>query len=200
MRTWLRIFFPVVLQIRAHGRKNVPSEGAVIITANHQSFLDPTLVGTCLNRPVHYMARKSLFVRFRPFGWLISALHAFPVDREGGNLSAVRETLRRLKSGAVVLGFPEGTRTQGGEMGDFKAGIFMIAVRSGAPVVPAAIAGARDAWPRNAILPRPAVVHVAFGRPLYARDFGNDADKLMRECRRSVAALYERVEAGRRRR
>lgn len=200
LQFWARIFFPVVFRIRVYGRENVPSAGAVILAANHQSFLDPTLVGVGLDRQVNYMARKSLFGHFRPFTWLIKSLNAFPVDRSRGSLSAVRETLRRLKSGGAVLAFPEGTRTRDGEIGPFKAGIFMIAVRSGAPVVPTVVAGAHDSWPRTAAVPRPAVVHVAFGGPLYARDFGGDADKMMRECRRSVTALYERVETGRRRR
>ena len=195
LQFWARIVFPVVFRIRAYGRENVPSGGPVILAANHQSFLDPPLVGVGLTRQVHYMARKGLFRRWSPFTWLIESLNAFPVDRRRGDISAVRETLRRLKAGAAVLAFPEGTRSRGGRVGAFKAGIFMIAARSGAPVVPTAIAGADKAWPPGALFPRPATVHVAFGRALYARDFSGDADRMMKECRDAVVALCARTQA-----
>ncbi|MCD6404729.1 MAG: 1-acyl-sn-glycerol-3-phosphate acyltransferase [Planctomycetes bacterium] len=185
----------VFFRLRIFGRNNVPLEGPVILVSNHQSFLDPALVDAGLNRPVHYMARKSLFMRFAPFGRLISSLNAFPVERGRGDIKAVREVLRRLKSDNVVLAFPEGTRTHTGEIGDIKPGIFMIAVRSGVPVVPVAVEGAFDAWPRDSRFPRPGAVGVRFGARLRADEFGGDAEKMRRACRKAICNLQATLRA-----
>ena len=111
LQFWARILFWVFFRMRVFGRENVPADGGVIFASNHQSFLDPPLVGVGLNRQVHYMARKSLFGHSRLFKWLIESLNAFPVARDRGDVTAVRETLRRLKHGAGILVFPEATRT-----------------------------------------------------------------------------------------
>ncbi len=198
LQFWARISFPLLFCIRVRGRENVPARGPVIIAANHQSFLDPPLVGVGLDRQVHYMARKSLFGYGRLFRWLIESLNAFPVDRRGSDISGVRETMRRLENGAAVLVFPEGTRTRAGEIGPFKDGIFMIAMRSGAPVVPTAIVGAHECWPRHAAFPRPGVVHVAFGAALWPQDYSGQAHRMMDDCRAAVRELYEGANAARR--
>ncbi len=190
-----RLLFVVFFRLRVFGRDNVPLEGPVILASNHQSFLDPPLVGVGINRPVHYMARKSLFVRFAPFARLIRSLNAFPVERSREDQRAVRETLRKIASGAAVLVFPEGTRTYTGEVGDLKPGIFRVAVRTGAPVVPVAIEGAFDAWPRNSRFPRPAAIGVRFGARLTADEFGGDAERMRRACHKAICDLQATLRA-----
>ena len=172
MRTWWRgllfIFWAIgtsVFQIRIDGIGNVPREGGVILACNHQSFLDPVLVGMRLPREIHFMARRSLF-RNPVFGALIVALNAFPIQRDSRDVKGVKETIARLRAGNALLIFPEGTRTRDGNIAPVKAGIGMIAKRAAVPIVPVLIEGAYKVWPRNRILPGPGCVNVSFGPAL----------------------------------
>ena len=163
------VLFTLFFRMRVTHRERLPARGGVLVVSNHQSYLDPALVAIGMPRPFHPMARESLF-KFLPFALLIRSLYAFPVRRASADLGAVREAMRRLKDGAVVLMFPEGTRTRDGSIAPFHAGPIAIAGRAGVPVVPAVIEGAFDAWPRTCWLPRPHTIRVAFGRPLSAEE------------------------------
>ncbi|MCX7805909.1 MAG: 1-acyl-sn-glycerol-3-phosphate acyltransferase [Planctomycetota bacterium] len=150
--------------VRWYGDDNVPVEGGCLLAANHQSFLDPPLVGICLRRQVHFMARSSLFSGL--FGRLITFLNAFPVDRDRADPNTLREAIGRLKAGAALLVFPEGTRTPDGCLKPLMPGIGMLAVRAGVPVVPVYIHGAFHAWPRGRRIWRFfRPIYVFFGRP-----------------------------------
>ena len=111
-----QVQFVVVFGIRVFHRERLPACGGVLVISNHQSYLDPILAAVGMPRPFHPMARESLF-RVAPFRWLIRSLYAFPVRRASADLGAIREALRRLKAGSVVLMFPEGTRTRDGSIG-----------------------------------------------------------------------------------
>ena len=91
--------------VRYSGRKNIPKTGAVLVVSNHQSHFDPPLIGAGCWRRMNYLARKTLF-RFAPLGWLIRSLDAIPIDRDGLGLNGIKESLRRLKRGEMVLIFP----------------------------------------------------------------------------------------------
>lgn len=151
--------------IRCRGRENIPTEGGVLVCSNHQSFFDPVLVGIGFKRRLNYLARKTLF-RFFAFRWLIEFLDAIPIDREGGGLGGLKETLKRLKHGELVLIFPEGTRTRDGEVAALKPGFVALARRGKAPLLPVAVDGAYDAWPREARFPSLSQIHVWIGEPM----------------------------------
>ncbi len=171
LRILAQLALPAFWRYRSFGRKNVPRRGGVLIACNHQSYVDPVLIGVGLNRQIHIMARRSLFHKYVLFRWLISSLNAFPLNDSGIDVGAIKEAIRRLKRGNIVLMFPEGSRTRDGSIGEIHPGIAMMAKRSGSPVVPAVIDGAFEAWPRTGKLFRfgPAV-RVAFGRPIYCSD------------------------------
>jgi 1-acyl-sn-glycerol-3-phosphate acyltransferase len=156
--------------LEAHGTEHVPMSGPTLVVANHSSVLDPPLIGSVTSRPVSFMAKAELF-RVPLLGPLIRALNAYPVRREGGDPAALRTALRVLHSGGALLVFPEGTRGPEGVLRPGKAGAGMLAVLSGAPVIPAYVRGSGRALPRGAWLPRPAKVTVTFGPPLR---FGGD--------------------------
>ncbi len=165
MQAFCRLFAVVVFRYRSSRRDWIPETGGGLVCSNHQSYFDPVVVGVCSNRRMNYLARKTLF-RFLPFRWLISYLDAIPIDRDGMGLSGIKETLRRLKRGELVLIFPEGTRTRDGEMGSLKPGFISVARRSRVPLIPVAMDGAYQAWPRGGKFPRPSRVCVVFGEPL----------------------------------
>jgi 1-acyl-sn-glycerol-3-phosphate acyltransferase len=160
-----RIALSVMFPLRFTGCENVPAQGGALVLSNHQSHLDPPMLGVGCPRQMRFMARLSLF-HFSPFGWLIQSLGAIPIDREGSALSGIRATIQSLRQGHLVLVFPEGTRSRGGEIGTFKPGLAVVARRAGVPIVPAAIEGAYDAWPRGASLPYRGTIHLHFGRPI----------------------------------
>jgi len=154
------------LRVRCHGSHQLPKTGGALLLVNHQSHLDPMVIGAVCDRRMNYLARQSLF-RFAPFRWLIRSLDAIPIDRDGSGLSGLKETLRRLKRGEVVVVFPEGTRSTDGEIGVLKPGFGTLARRAKVPLLPAAIDGTFEAWPRNRVLPLPAAVVVQFGTPIW---------------------------------
>jgi 1-acyl-sn-glycerol-3-phosphate acyltransferase len=135
--------------LRAAGRENWPETGGGLVCANHQSHFDPPLVGLTCSRRMNYLARDTLF-RVPGLKQLIHFLDAIPIDREGGGLAGLKETLRRLKAGELVLIFPEGTRTHDGEVAPLKPGFIAVARRSRVPLIPVGIDGAYQAWPRTA--------------------------------------------------
>lgn len=161
--------FVPLFRVRLFGRANVPAEGGVLIVCNHQSFLDPMLIGMALPRPVEFLARKSLF-KNPFFGWLIRSVHALPIEREGRDVHAIKDAIRRLREGHVMLLFPEGTRTRDGSIGPMRAGLSTIVVRSQCAVVPTVIQGAFEAWPRTQRLFRMRPIKVAFGKPIAPSD------------------------------
>lgn len=165
---WLTFgFFSLPMRTRYFGVTNVPRTGGVLLVSNHQSFFDPPLVGMCLPRECHYMARETLF---KPdwFGRFIRKFNAFPVKRGSADVGAIKETLRLLKKQQAVLVFPEGTRTIDGTVGELHAGVVLLARRANVPIVPTLVLGAFEAWPRQAKVPRPHPLIVSFSRPIPA--------------------------------
>jgi len=179
----------IFFSLRVFGRENVPGEGGVLIASNHQSFLDPILIGVGLKRQIHYMARRSLFKNIL-FRGLIKSLNAFPVKRKGTDVAALKKAIALLRRGEVVLLFPEGTRTRDGTIGPIEHGFGMIARRAGVPLVPAVIDGAFEAWPRTRRIFRFAAASVIFGKPLEPK--GED---LSQAVAHSLAQLQQKIRA-----
>jgi 1-acyl-sn-glycerol-3-phosphate acyltransferase len=176
LRIVVRLTAILAFGVRHTGRRNIPSEGGVLVVSNHQSHLDPPLVGMGCCRHMNYIARETLF-GFAPFGWLIHSINAIPIDREGFGIAGIKESLRRLKKGEMVLIFPEGTRTTDGEIKQFKPGITSLAVRSRAAILPVAIAGAYDCWPKQRTFPRPGRICVHYGPPILPAEYDALSDE-----------------------
>jgi len=155
-------------RFRWRGKEHFPREGGALICCNHQSYFDPVLVGICFRQQLNFMARKTLFETFL-FGRIIRYLDAIPVDRDGMSLGGIKETLKRLRKGEGAVVFPEGTRTKDGQVGELKPGFCALARRGHVPILPAAVDGAYDAWPRSHRLPRLTKVCTVFG-PQISRD------------------------------
>lgn len=155
---------------RVRGAERVPAEGPVLIACNHLSFLDPPIVGSACPRRVGFMAKKELF-DVPGFGRLIASLGAFPVRRGETDSHALRRAVELLESGGTLMLFPEGTRGDGTRLLPIAPGIALLAKRTGAAVVPTAVAGTEKAWPRGRKWPRRASFTVLFGEPFRYSDF-----------------------------
>ena len=145
--------------------ERVPLTGSVILAANHESFLDPMLVGAGLERDINYLARESLF-RYPGIGAVLRSWNSVPVDRDGGGASGLRAILDRLLAGGGIVLFPEGTRCLDGRLQKARSGIGLTVIKSDAPVVPVRVFGTYEAWGRHMKLPQPRRVAVKYGEPL----------------------------------
>ncbi|MCA9245307.1 MAG: 1-acyl-sn-glycerol-3-phosphate acyltransferase [Phycisphaerales bacterium] len=177
-----------MFRTRLFGMENVPKTGPVLLVCNHQSYLDPVLVTHALPREGHYMARDTLF-RGGPFDRLIRYLNAYPVRRGEADLTAMKETLRRLKNDALVTVFPEATRTLDGSIAPMRPGVVLLAKKAKAPIVPTLILGAFEAWPRQAKLPHPKPILIAYDPPILPEQMRETPDD------ETIATVRDRLEA-----
>jgi 1-acyl-sn-glycerol-3-phosphate acyltransferase len=197
VRTFARFTGVVVFRIRCRGRQNIPGSGPLIVCANHQSFLDPALIGCCFDRRLNYLGRKSLF-RFAPVRLFLSFLDAIPLDRDGLGLAGLRESIRRIKNGEGVLLFPEGTRTHDGSVLPLQPGFCVLARRGNVTMLPVGIDGAFDAWPRTANLPTASRIHVCIGEPLSPEEIRElDDESLVAEVERRIRDCHQQAKVGR---
>jgi 1-acyl-sn-glycerol-3-phosphate acyltransferase len=138
-RLLAQVFLPTFGSITVEGRENVPRSGPLLIAANHQSLADPAVLIYAIDRPMWWMAKRSLFK-----GWLVSwflrQVHVFGVSRQNQDLGALAHTQKLLDEGRALLIFPEGTRHPGA-LGKGHDGIAYMALRTGVPVLPIAITG-----------------------------------------------------------
>ena len=160
-----RLMYRTYFCWRVFHPERVPLTGSVILAANHESFLDPMLVGAGLERDINYLARESLF-RFPGIGALLRSWNSVPVDRDGGGASGLRAILDRLLAGGGIVLFPEGTRCLDGRLQKARSGIGLTVIKSDAPVVPVRVFGTYEAWGRHMKLPQPRRVAVKYGEPL----------------------------------
>ena len=138
IRLSLLAIFKIFFRIKVKGKNNLPDEGPVILMSNHISAYDPPLLVAIFSRPVRFMAKKELFEN--PFmRFVLFLADAFPVDRSKNDITAVKKALSVLKDQEVLGLFPEGTRRAEGKLGNPKLGSVMLAIKSGAPIVPIGI-------------------------------------------------------------
>jgi len=163
---WLlfRSAFRGLFGLRVRGRDRLLTEGPVLVVSNHESFLDPPLIGTLYDDEMHFLARKSLFKG--PAKWVYRQWNSVPVDQDKPDMSSLKTIIRLLKQGNRVLVFPEGARTLDGSLGEAQPGVGLIAVKAGVPIQPIRIRGAREALPRGEARIRFARIEVHIGEPI----------------------------------
>jgi 1-acyl-sn-glycerol-3-phosphate acyltransferase len=159
IRFFVRIFFAIFFDVHVTGQHIVPEAGPLIIASNHLSGVDVPLIPAYLKRRIVYMAKEETFKS--RWGWLIRFLGAFPVRRGEADRQSLRAAEEQLKSGRIVCIFPEGTRSKLHTLGQAHAGMGMIALRSGAHVLPVAIWGSEHSFKK--FRPR---IHLVFGQPV----------------------------------
>ncbi|MFN2341131.1 MAG: lysophospholipid acyltransferase family protein [Halanaerobium sp.] len=138
IRLLLLAIFKIFFRIKVKGQENMPDQGGVIVMSNHISAFDPPLLAAVFSRPVRFMAKKELFEN--PIIRIALFLNgSFPVDRSKNDITAVKKALSVIKDQEALGLFPEGTRHPEGKLGNPKAGSVMLAIKSGAPILPVGI-------------------------------------------------------------
>lgn len=130
-----------LLRIRVTGAEHVPAHGPAILAANHESIWDPFVLGVLTERPIRYMAKEELW-RYPVLKGAMNGFGAFPVDRGGGDLQALRHGVALLRSGEVLGVFPQGTSKRAAPR-RYHRGAARLALLTGAPIVPVRLTGTR---------------------------------------------------------
>mgnify|MGYP002622691741 FL=1 len=181
-------------RFRFDGADHFPAEGGALVLSNHQSFLDPAFVGQCHTRRMNFVARTTLS-KSLIFRLVAGPLDPIPIDREGIGLGGIKEMLKRAKRGEIVVLFPEGTRTKDGELGELKPGFAALCKRAKLPIIPAALDGAFQAWPRGKMLPRRGIVQMEYGEPIPPDVYADwDDERLVEEVRARIGACLAKAQ------
>jgi 1-acyl-sn-glycerol-3-phosphate acyltransferase len=170
-----RVFGSIMGRVKATGAINdIPREGPVILAANHASNLDAVVIGSwlipTLGRRIHWLGKKELFA-WPIIGWTAANGGVHPVDRGAADIEAFRLATRILDEGQILFVFPEGTRSPDGSLQEARDGIAVLAMRTGAPIVPIGIAGSNRVWPKGQKVPHPGGhVRIRVGKPFQPAD------------------------------
>jgi 1-acyl-sn-glycerol-3-phosphate acyltransferase len=200
MTTWF--------SLRTQGHEHVPRDGPVLLISNHQSFLDPVVVGLAARRRLTFLARRTLFDHWF-FRLIAGGLNPVPVNQEGFAREGLKTVMEQLEKGRAVGIFPEGERTADGKMQPFRPGILLLIKRIDMPIVPVGVAGTYEAWPRWRRYPVPAplflparkgAIGVSIGSPINSRCFDDKPrEQVLSELFDTIQEEYERAERLRRR-
>ena len=188
-RIVLRVFSRVWFRLRVHHRERIPEAGAVIIAANHISYLDPVFICCTLKRMIVSLARESVF-HVPVLGSILRSWNVIPLDQEGTG-RGLKTFFTRLLAGDAVMMFPEGERSRTGQVLAPQPGVGFIILKSTAPVMPVKVFGAFEAYGRHHLLPRPFHVEIKFGEPLDFADLRAEAKRTKDKAR--LKELYQQA-------
>ncbi|MGH9469083.1 MAG: lysophospholipid acyltransferase family protein [Terriglobia bacterium] len=177
------------ISLNVRGREKIPMGRAVVFMANHQSNCDPPAITTLLP-PILILVKQEFFrVPVLGRGMRLRGFVAVNRADRAQSIRAIGEAERRLKSGQSFLVFPEGTRSPDGRLQPFKKGVFLMALRAGAPIVPVSISGSRRIMPKGKLAIRPGVMHVTFHDAVEtAGCLLEDVPQLQRRVRQAILA------------
>ena len=176
-------------------KKNVPFKykNGIILAANHSSNLDPPIVGTPFFRRIYFLAKKSLFKGV--LGLWTKIVGGVSIDRNETSPGSLKKILKLLKSGKTIVIFPEGTRSEDGELKKFRGGVGMIAKSSKAMIIPTFVKGNYKAFRKGKKFPSPKKITVYYGQPLEYSDLIKNEQKLdNKEVYQQISdRIYEKV-------
>ena len=169
------LFFKISLilwnRLEVYNAHLIPKSGGILIVTNHASYLDPPIIGVAARyRPVHFMARNTLW-KNKFAKWWLNNVCCVPVSRDTGDIAALKKSISILKNGKVLSIFPEGTRTIDGNLQDAKSGVGFIIEKSKCVVVPAYIDGSFKSFSKNCKWIKPNKIKIIFANPIDNNDF-----------------------------
>jgi 1-acyl-sn-glycerol-3-phosphate acyltransferase len=179
------------ITVQAEGLEHLVPGQTYIYAANHRSNFDIFLLLAFLPGPFAFIAKESLF-RIPLFGQAIHRMGCVPVNRENVQqaIRSLNRAAAKVKQGASLAIYPEGTRATTPELLPFKKGVFIMAMRGGQPVVPVALSGTRFIQPRGTIRVRPGPVKMVIGPPIFPQNYRRK-EELMAAVYQSLAADYD---------
>lgn len=188
---WLifRLAYRFYCDRKIYHAERVPLVGPLILAGNHASFIDPPLIGGSIYRPISYFGRESLF-RYPGIGALLRSWNSVPLDRSGKNPRGMKVVIDRVKKGAGIVLFPEGTRTLDGKLQPGKFGIGLVVIKTDAPVVPVRVFGTFEAFGKQVTFPRPHPIAVKYDFPMMFTELRAEAKTCSKE---RLKEIYQEV-------
>ncbi|PEI83611.1 1-acyl-sn-glycerol-3-phosphate acyltransferase [Bacillus pseudomycoides] len=176
--------------VQVNGIENVPKDKPVLVVSNHQSDMDiPVLLGY-LNKPIGFVSKAEI-KKFPIVPTWMELMNCVFMDR--GNrrqsLQAIKDGIELLKNGHSIVIFPEGTRSKGREMGEFKAGSFHLAVKAGVAILPVTVDGTYKMFEANGNRMKPAHATVTISKPITPEQYASmDIKELTQYTKDIIAA------------
>ncbi len=189
----LYVLFKICFRLKIYGRENFPKEGKLIVASNHVSFFDPIIVGVSTPRKLNFIARDTLF-KPKLFAKILRELYVFPIKRSGSDIGAFRFFMNKLSKEEGVAIFPEGTRSEDGNLQKPKHGIGFLQVSSDALVLPCYVKGSSEALPKGKRFPNfRNSISVYFGKPIkFNKDLSIDKkERYMHVAEKTMEAIKE---------
>lgn len=175
-------------QTRIVGKEHFPQQGAVILVANHASYLDPFLLSITTRRKIHFLTYAGYYYDPKCY-WFCKRTCCIPLKKAGNDISAFKKVLRVLHAGEVVGMFPEGARSFTGKLEPAEPGVALIAIKSNVPILPMGIQGAYELFPRGAKFPKPGRITLTFGTPFSLSMYMDIQQKTTAEFQQKVINL-----------
>lgn len=172
-KLFFTIIFKLLFKLKTEGLENIPKKTNFIAVANHASFMDPLLIGVAIPPKIRWIVLTEIFYTNLVWArWFINKMRALP---HTGLQNAIDLLMKEDNIGI----FPEGTRTRDGKLNEFKRGAAVLALKTGRPVLPFAIIGAFEAYPRKRLFPRPYPIKIKIGKPIYLlKEFSERIDDI----------------------
>jgi len=180
LSTILKIFFNTLYNLKIDGIDNMPSEGPFIIASNHASFYDPPVIIAAVQRKIHWIINKNLYN-------VIILNKIFKLFGHIGANGASGKVIELLNKGCIIGIFPEGTRTYNGNLLKGKTGAALLALKTQSTIVPCAVKGTFDVYPRSRTFPRLGNIKVIFGKPIFLNKQHNN--HITDECLESATKI-----------
>lgn len=180
-----KLYFSLFNKVSVQGSENIPESGGLILCPNHIHWLDPLLIGSYVKRDVYFMAKVELF-KNNFFAIILKGIHAFPVKRGKGDISAIKYSFKVIRNGNVLGLFPEGTRSKNGRLLPAEPGVALIAIKTGALILPVRITGSYKAFSK---------IHITIGKPISYSGYSDkklsmeEIDELSQNIMKELAKL-----------
>ncbi|RKY85730.1 1-acyl-sn-glycerol-3-phosphate acyltransferase [candidate division KSB1 bacterium] len=184
------------VSVSVQGLENINKNKQYVFVANHLSMFDIPAVISAIPNEMKMLAKKELF-RIPLFGWVMYAGRHIRIDRQNREraIHSLDSAVERLKKEDIsILVYAEGTRSPDGEIKNFKKGAFVLAIRSGVPIVPVTISGSREIVPKKSLKINKGTIRIFIDKPLETKNFTlDDKDFLLKKVRELIVSRYESI-------
>lgn len=181
-------------KVDVNGLENIDFKKSYVFISNHQSHFDVLAAFSILPMTVRYIAKKELF-RIPIFGWAMTAAGIIKVDRSNREkaIRSVEKAAETIKHGVSIVMFPEGTRSHDGEIHQFKKGAFVLALKSGVPVVPISISGTRNILEKHSLRLNPGTVKIVISDPIESSKYKyENRNQFAEDARQVIINNYDK--------
>ncbi|MBI4832306.1 MAG: 1-acyl-sn-glycerol-3-phosphate acyltransferase [Candidatus Lindowbacteria bacterium] len=175
--------------LRVEGAENIPLKGGFICAANHASFLDIFVIGTCTSQRLFFFI-KDKYYRMSWLHWFFKLMGCIEIKSQGPNYSALRKGAGYLRQNRVLHIFPEGTRSGSGELKQFHKGVAFLSVHTGVPILPVYLHGTHEALGRHSWIPKPSPIACCIAAPLSPA--GRSIDEVNSSLEEAIKELEQR--------